>query len=116
MSWFNRHLNLTLVLSWIFELLVFLSFGSDYTFNWGSVPMQVTPPISTQAFGGWTDNIRWLGPPAIILVVTGWHLRKKNRSLLPNLLVCLLFPPMALFLLFFKNKSENAYRRVKNEA
>jgi hypothetical protein len=105
-SWFKKHLNVTLVLSWILALLVWFTFGGNIWFNFGSVSVQVSPGISSKAFGEWAEWMSWLGPPAIILLVTGWYLRKKNRSTL-NFFWYLLFPPIgALILLCLENRSE----------
>ena len=103
MSWFKKHLNLTLVLSWIVAFVFVIIFGWD--FYWG--PIEVDPVISSQAFGGWTGVIGLLGALAIVLLATGWYLRQKNRSAL-NFFWYLLFPPIgALILLCLGNRSEN---------
>ena len=107
MSWFKRHLNWTLVLSWIFALLLLSTFGSDFWLGFGSVSVQWSPTVSSETFGEWVEGISWLGAPAVVLAVTIWYLRKKNRSLL-HLLWYLLFiyGIGAIILLRVENRSE----------
>jgi len=101
MSWFKKHLNLTLVLSWIVAGAFFGIFGGN--FSWG--PVEVGPIISSEAFGGWTGVIGLVGVLVIILFMTGWYLKKKNRSAL-NYFWYLLFWIGAIILLFLQNRSE----------
>ena len=106
--WFKKHLNLTLVLSWVVALLVWFSFGSEFWLGFGSVSIQVSPTISSETFGAWVEGIRWLGAPAIVLAVTAWYLRKKNRSALHLLWYLLFIYGIGLIvLLCLKNRSEN---------
>ena len=107
MSWFSRHLNWTLVLSWIFALLLMSTFGSKFWLGFDSVSVQVSPAISSETVGEWVEGIRWLGAPAVVLAVTAWCLRKKNRSLL-HLFWYLLFiyGIGGIILLCLKNRSE----------
>lgn len=102
MSWFKRHLNWTIVLSWVAAWLFSFIFG----WSWGWGPLEVEPVISSDFLGGWTSLIGLAGASLIILFVTGWTLGKKNRSGL-NLLWYLFFPPIgAIILLSLKNKGE----------
>jgi hypothetical protein len=106
-NWFKKHLNLTLVLSWVVALLVWFSFGSDSWLEFGSVSVQVSPTISSETFGEWVEGIRWLGAPLVVLAVSIWYLKKKNRSAL-HLLWYLLFiyGIGAIILLCLENRSE----------
>ena len=107
MSWFKKHLNLTLVLGWILASLFWVTFGGDLGWHSGSVTVvQVGPIISGEAFGGWAGVIGLLGAPAIVLVVTGWYLKKKNRSAF-HFFWYLLFWIGAIILLCLQNRSEN---------
>ena len=107
MNWFKKHLNLTLVLSWIFALLLLSTFGSDFWLGFGSVSVQVSPAINSETFGEWVEGIRWLGTPAVVLAVTAWYLRKKNRSLLHLFWYLLLIYGIGgIILLCLKNRSE----------
>ena len=76
--WFERHLNVTLVLSWIIALLFWLTFGSDWWFNLGDTTIHWSPAIKTEVYGGWVEAISWVGTPAIILLVTIWYLIKND--------------------------------------
>lgn len=78
MSWFERHLNWTLVLSWIVAWV--FSHISGWTWGWG--PGQISPIIRDGVFGGWTGVIGLAGVSLIVLFATGWVLTKKNGSLL----------------------------------
>ena len=108
MSWFKKHLNLTLVLSWIVAGAFFGIFGGN--FSWG--PVVVGPIISSEAFGGWTGVIGLVGVLVIILFMTGWYLKKKNRSAL-NYFWYLLFWIGAIILLCLRNQSENRRNETK---
>ena len=102
MSWFRRHLNWTVVLSWVAAWLCSLIFG----WSWGWGPLEVGPVISSEALGGWTGVIGLAGGSITILLVSGWTLRQKDRSLL-QLLWYLMFPPIgAIVVLILKNQSE----------
>jgi len=107
MSWFARHLNWTVVLSWIAAWFFTYIFG--WTWYWGSV--QLSPIIRDGVLGDWGGLIGLAGASLIVIFVTGWALRKKNRSLL-HLLWYLLTWIGAIVLLCLKNQSE--VMEVKN--
>jgi len=101
MSWFERHLNWTVVLSWIAAWMFSYIFG--WTWGWGSA--QISPVIRDGVLGEWTGLVGLAGASLIVLFATGWALRKKNRSLL-HLLWYLLTWVGAIILLCLKNQSE----------
>jgi len=104
--WFERHLNWSIVLSWIVAALFWVIFGGSLGWHSDSATViEVGPIVSSDAFGGWAVVIGLVGVPTIILLVSGWALRKKNRSLL-HLLWYLLTWIGAIVILFLSNKSE----------
>jgi len=104
--WFKRHLNWTIVLSWMVAALFWVIFGGSLGWHSDSATViEVGPIVSSEAFGGWVVLIGLVGTPAIVLLATGWALRRKNRSLL-HLLWYLLFWIGAIVLLCLKNQSE----------
>ena len=103
--WFARHLNWTLVMSWILiGILDVITGWSGLTgFYIGTFSVAWSPIIQTQGLGNWIVLLIVL---AIILVVSGWVLRKKNRNLL-NLLWYLIPPPIGpIIILCIKKKTK----------
>ncbi len=107
MTWFERHLNWTTILSWVAAWLFSLVFG----WNWDWGPLEVRPIVSGDYLGGWTGLIGAVGALLIILIATGWALRRKNRSLLHLFWYLLTWIGM-IVLLCLKNQSE--VMEVKN--
>ena len=106
MRWFKRHLNWTIVVSWMVAALFWVIFGGSLGWHSDSATViEVGPIVSSDAFGGWAVVIGLVGVPTIILLVSGWALRKKNRSLL-HLLWYLLTWIGAIVILFLSNKGK----------
>ena len=93
-NWFSRHLNWTVVLTWVGALAV--SFIAGFIVGLAMYGSDSTRTETIAAFTGYIAALAWL------LVTNGWVLRKKGRSEWHLLL--LLVPLGFLFLLAVENK------------
>ena len=69
MNWFERHLNWTLVLSWIFCMPIFSVFGSVFIYGIEPGGRVITPIV----------GVIFLG---LFLWTAVWVVKQKNQSLL----------------------------------
>ena len=89
LNWFERHLNWTMILAW---LATSIPGGIGYAVSLATDSMG--PVVVTGLIAG-----------LAMLIVWGWALRKRNRSLL-WLLLCLFIPPFGLLIFFYLDKKD----------
>jgi hypothetical protein len=103
LSWFQRHLNLTWVLSYFVILLAYLALSSLFLFITGKPPMLFWDGATDYPF--YISIMSWIFGVIWLFGVGGWVLLRKSRSLL-WLAIFFLGPIGMIIFLFIKNKSD----------
>jgi len=104
MNWFERHLNTTVLLSWLASFLLFIMLIAFGAFV---LEPYISPGGLADYVSAWVVMLIFVASP---LFVEGWFLRKKNRSLW--WLLMLYFVPFGVIVFFcLKDRSEQASQR-----
>ncbi len=97
MNWFNKHLNWTVVLSWLTSYFIFLALLAIFSTG-------IEPYVTDELAANGLVLIYSISFVLLPVFVAGWALKKKSRNLW--WLLILYVPFGALFFLTLENRSE----------